>query len=315
MSDSFHENDVPQIQIKRKYTYIGYLFRLRQALKKNAVNIVHAQTSMNAVICVFITLFTHIKVVSSFHGLSFSKSPQIYRDIVFKGSYQLIFVSNHSMELYKQRNTFKGIPNKWNVVHNGIDFSKIKTRANTDNCSCIKLGMVGNFTFARNHLFVCRFLKLLKDNNIQFHFDFIGGQCKGEEECMEQCKTFCDSNGLSNNVSFLGVQKDIPSILAKLDAFIYSTVCDTFGIAVIEAIASGVPTFVNDWSVMQEITMNGSLATIYKTNDENDLLIKFKQFLNNRELWFSKAINSSTKVREIYGIESHIDKLYQIYCK
>lgn len=315
LSDSFQEIDVPQIKLKKNKTYLGYLLKMRRTLLNNKVDIIHAQTSMNAVLCVLLTLFTKIKVVSSFHGLSFSRSNKILRDIVFKGSSELIFVSKYSMELYRQTNPYKNFPHKWNVVHNGIDFSKIITRANTNDRVCIRLGMVGSFTFARNHIFICRFLKLLKQNNVPFHFDFIGGPYKGEEECMEQCKTYCNENGLTNYVSFLGVRKDIPSLLSQFDAFIYSTVCDTFGIAVLEAIATGLPTFVNDWSVMKETTLNGSLATIYKTNDENDLFCKFQEFLNNKELCFAKAMEASQQAKAIFSIENHISKLYQIYSK
>lgn len=315
LSDAFHDIAVPQIKITRNRTLSGYLLKMRYALKINNVDIIHAQTSMNAVLCVILTLFTKTKVASSFHGLSFSRSNKLFRDIVFKGSDQLIFVSKYSMEVYRQTNPYKNFPFKWNVVHNGLDFGKIIMRDNVNASPCIKLGMVGSFTFARNQLCVCRFLKLLKDKNISFHFDFIGGPFKGEEECMEQCKTYCNENGLTNYVSFLGTQRNIPSLLSKLDAFIYSTVCDTFGIAVIEAIATGLPTFVNDWNVMEEVTMDGSLATLYKSNDENDLFCKFQEFLNNKDEWFSKALDASKRVKELYGIENHIDKLYQIYNK
>ena len=43
----------------------------------------------------------------------------------------------------------------------------------------------------------------------------------------------------------------------------------------VEAVASGVPTFVNDWVVMREITDNGKLARLYMSKDPADLLRVF----------------------------------------
>jgi glycosyltransferase involved in cell wall biosynthesis len=52
---------------------------------------------------------------------------------------------------------------------------------------------------------------------------------------------------------------------------------------VIEAIAAGVPVMVNDWPVMKEVTLNGKLATIYKTKSEDSFYECFSDFMNNRE--------------------------------
>lgn len=71
-------------------------------------------------------------------------------------------------------------------------------------------------------------------------------------------------------MGFLGLWDDVPSLLATMDAFVYATRHDSFGIAVVEAMASRVPTFVNDWGVMNELTKGGRYATLYKTDDIED---------------------------------------------
>jgi glycosyltransferase involved in cell wall biosynthesis len=118
---------------------------------------------------------------------------------------------------------------------------------------------------------------------------------------------------MSDCVHFLGSRNDVPAIVENIDAFIYSTDHDTFGIAVVEAMAAGVPVFVNDWEVMIEITNNGEWATIYKTKDEQDLLEKFSIFLQNRDEYAEEAKKTMKLVREKFSIEHHIQELEKVY--
>ena len=111
----------------------------------------------------------------------------------------------------------------------------------------------------------------------------------------------------------MGARSDVPDILTQLDAFIYATDHDTFGIAVIEAMASSVPVFVNDWEVMLEITEGGNYAHLYNTKDPEDLLSKFLPFTANPDLYKQKAEEAARWVRETYSIERHLNQLKETY--
>ena len=111
----------------------------------------------------------------------------------------------------------------------------------------------------------------------------------------------------------MGSRNDVPEILKQLNAFIYSSNHDTFGIAVIEAMYAGIPVFVNDWEVMLEITDGGKHGTIYKSKNEYDLLEKFNHCLNNKEQYIEKAKVDSEWVRENYSINTHLEKLKELY--
>ncbi len=73
---------------------------------------------------------------------------------------------------------------------------------------------------------------------MKFSFLFIGGKEKNNPHLYYECLAFCEENQISDNVIFLGSRPDAQVIIPQLDAFIYSSDHDTFGISVIEAIAS-----------------------------------------------------------------------------
>ena len=160
---------------------------------------------------------------------------------------------------------------------------------------------------------MCQFLKGLKDKGVNFDFYFVGRKSDAEPWRYDNCVKFCVENGLKNCVHFLGARADVPQILKHMDAFLYATDHDTFGIAVIEAVAAGLPTFVNDWEVMTEVVQNGKLATLYKTNDTEDFCEKFMDFVANVDSYKKQAEINASLVRNIYSIESHIERLNELY--
>ena len=173
------------------------------------------------------------------------------------------------------------------------------------------MGMVGNFVDGRDHLTVCRFLKALKEKGVDFEFLFVGKP--SNMDLYRPCVEYCQENGLEREVLFVGSRTDVPNILHQLDAFVYATDHDTFGIAVVEAIAAGVPTFVNDWGVMREITDDGQDAILYETKNVSDLLTRFLSFLEHRTIYLEDAKTSACKIRKKYSIEAHLNNLYFVY--
>ncbi len=176
----------------------------------------------------------------------------------------------------------------------------------------LKLAMVGNFVSVRSQSSLRQFLLDLHNAGVTYDFYFVGKRNEQEPWRYDDCVAFCKEHGL-DEVHFLGARSDVPAILQQLDAFIYATDHDTFGIAVIEAIAAGVPTFVNDWEVMNEITQQGRLATLYRTGDTDDLMTKFMYFMEHQEESKEEAKQHTIAVRELYSIETHITRLNEVY--
>ncbi len=117
-----------------------------------------------------------------------------------------------------------------------------------------------------------------------------------------------------DNVHFLGSRNDVPAILKSIDGFVYSTEHDTFGIAVIEAIAAGLPVVVNDWPVMTEVCGEGNAGIRYfKTDDVDDAAVKISTLIKEIEASKDEAKENAGIVRERFSIEQHIKNLESIY--
>ncbi len=323
--EDFYATKLPFIQCSpKKGRFLSYFKRLRNIFKQNNITIAHAQQWIDAIYAIISTIGSNIKVVQTFHGYDFG-TKGINKWLLKKSiewcdaSY---FVSEAQKQYYIKRYKLK-CTDKLHVVYNGINFSKLDIRkeplelpenkADRPQGGRLKLVMVGNFVPGRAQSSLCQFLKKLRDNKVNFDFYFVGKKSDTEPWRYDNCVQYCKENNLTDCVHFLGARADVPQILKHMDAFLYATDHDTFGIAVIEAVAVGLPTFVNDWEVMTEVVQNGKLATLYKTNDTEDFCAKFMDFVNNVESYKSQAQINAKIVRDVYSIEKHIERLCDLY--
>ena len=311
-SEAFKATGAELIQVKRTGNMLKYMRALRKAVLDNHIDIVHAQTASNAMVSILALLFTRVKVVTTFHGFSFSNAPWWYRKLVYGSSKRVVCVSEYEKRHYESKWKLPA-DNKLRVVYNGIDFSKLDNPqpdiANpvTVDKDVVNMVMVGSFIEGRAQLFVCRVLHRLDQQGIPFHMYFAGRRDEAEPWRYDDCVADCKENGLTDKVSFLGNRTDIPWLLRQMDLFFYATDHDTFGIAVIEAVASGLPVVVNDWEVMKEITRNGEWATLFQTGNEEDCVSKIREWTERRPEAPAEAVRNS------FNIENHIQALNRIY--
>lgn len=322
LSEAYRATGVPMFRIKPNRFKLGYVTKLRRLLKEERVDILHTQTHLNAFIGVFCTLCSKVKLVVTFHGFMLSFLDRVYSQLGLWCADASIFVSKYVQDWYLKQ-TFLAPRKRCHVVYNGIDFSKFDMQYDMPDClkvtpnlpETVKMAMVGNFSSARSQILICQALKILKDKGLcNFNFYFIGKKTDADPEEFDKCVDYCRENGLlDTSIFFMGGRSDVPAILQYMDGFVYATNRDTFGIAVIEAIASGLPAIVNDWSVMKEVTNDGEWASLYETNNVIDCADQIEDFMKNKDWRKEKTLKNAEMVRQHFGIDNHIRNLNEVY--
>lgn len=321
-SDLFHSSGVRMIQLKCRH-YLSYLYQLRKTLLAEKVDIVHAHTQSNALVSVLSLWGTSIPMITTLHGFSFADAGWAYCRFIYRQCKQLICVSQYQRQYY-MRKWKLGESNKLQVVYNGIDFAKLNAVEQKNervrelgNGGRIRLAMVGSFMEGRSQKVIVKSMQVLKESGItNFDFFFVGRRVDSEPWRYDECVKYCKENNLEN-VHFLGGRSDVPSLLKTMDGFVYSTEHDTFGIAVVEAMAAGLPVIVNDWVVMKEITNDGKWATLFRTDDVEDCADKMAELINelqhNKKRVQECTAQIAQEVRAKFSIENHIKQIRQVY--
>ena len=298
----------------KRLGYLQYLLRLRQLLKRENITVVHTQHWLDCIYTWLATIGMQVKIVNTFHGFYSMKG---INGVLCRSSIRMAndvcFVSKYEQEWYQKQIYIAD--SKCHVIYNGIDFSKIDSVEPSiefqDN-SRPRLAMVGNFMPGRDHLTLVRALHLLNERGLKdFVFVFAGKRVEDHSDIFDECKRICEENKI-NNIHFLGARSDVPALLKTMDGFVYSTAHDTFGIAVVEAMAVGLPVVVNDWPVMKEVC--GDAAAYFKSKDVEDCADAIVELLAELPQRKDAAKRNAAIIRNKYSIEAYLARLNAVYC-
>ncbi|MES2588248.1 MAG: glycosyltransferase family 4 protein [Bacteroidota bacterium] len=319
--NDFQQSKVELIQLKPRFLFdLVYLSKLRKAIKKNKIQIIHSHQFLDALYAKLACIGLSVKHVLTFHGFDFkySKKAKFLLSLILKKTDLNLYVSNCLKNHYV--NKFQLDLTKQKVVPNGIAWDKFENSQKSAirqeleiESDTLLFGSVGNFVSGRNQLVLCKFIALLSNQDLKFKFIFVGSFDGKDKGVYQECIDFCTQNNLNDIVLFLGSRKDVPSILYEIDAFFYASQNDSFGIAVVEAISKAIPVFTNDWESMKEITKNGELAFLYKTDDEEDLFLTWDNYFKNKERFLAKINQNALEVKRKYDIKNHLNELNEIY--
>ncbi|MEI3598488.1 MULTISPECIES: glycosyltransferase family 1 protein [unclassified Oceanobacillus] len=138
---------------------------------------------------------------------------------------------------------------KAKIIKNGIDVDKLKFnlkvrdeyRKNYNIEDRFVIGHIGRFYYPKNQDFIIRLFRQLYKNDSNSLLMLIG---TGED--MERIEKEVKLMGLENSVMFLGNRSDIAELLSSMDIFLFPSRYEAFGMAAIEAQASGLTTIVSD---------------------------------------------------------------------
>jgi glycosyltransferase involved in cell wall biosynthesis len=196
-------------------------------------------------------------------------------------------VTKSATHLYACSNTaaswlFKGKSKKAFILKNGIDYSQfqfsldvrkvIRTKLQLDNNSLV-IGHVGRFSHPKNHLFLLEVFSELLKKIPNAQLVLVGGgtlKSKIEEKVKEL--------HLEENVKLLGIREDIHLLLQAFDLFVFPSLHEGLGVALIEAQAAGLPCIISD-SITNEVDMGVGMVQYVP--------------LKNKKVWVERILNAA----------------------
>jgi glycosyltransferase involved in cell wall biosynthesis len=88
---------------------------------------------------------------------------------------------------------------------------------------------------------------------------------RGEEE--ERLRALAVEHGIADRVTLLGFRKDVPDILAAADVFVMPSLSEGLPLALVEAMAAGLPVVVSDVGGVPEVAVAGREAILVPPGD------------------------------------------------
>ena len=224
--------------------YVPY--RLKKILDTENAEVIHAHMTVLKYLKPISKELFNCKLFYTCHSL-----PERYFSGMHKEEYECgkYLIKNNNLRLIGlHKDMADELNNMFNVkntavINNGIDFNRFKG-IDTEKKEIRKklgipenafvLGHVGRFHPVKNHKFIVQVFEKLKEKKKNSFLLLVGD---GDET--NNIKKMLDERKLQNDYLILSNRTDIPEILKTMDVFIFPSIAEGLGIALVEAQVSG----------------------------------------------------------------------------
>lgn len=147
------------------------------------------------------------------------------------------------------------------VLENGIDLSLYMFPTEKHPREPLILTSVGRLISAKGQAFLLRAFATIQDRIPYAELRLVGDGPDGGE-----LKELAESLGITDQVHFLGHQKNVALLLASTDIFVFASESEGLSNSVLEAMAMGVPSVVVDAPGVSECHVNGETGFVSPRN-------------------------------------------------
>lgn len=286
--------------------------------KHQEYKIVHGHINSSAAIYLSVAKKCGLKTIVHSHATK--NTEKSLRNLAFKiMSYPIRYIADYFFACSQQAgedrfgnnvtksNSFKVLPN--GIVVDNYTFNKniradIRKKYDVVESKYI-IGHVGRFTYAKNHDFLIDILKNVVKQNENVELWLFG-----DGELKEKIYEKVVSLNLEKYVRFMGVKANINEFLQAIDCFVFPSLFEGLGIALIEAQAAGIPC-VASTAIQEEADVGAKLLNTLPINEGAvmwaDMVLKLNGY---------KRENTSEFVRESnYDIKNSANLLCRFYCE
>ena len=189
------------------------------------------------------------------------------------------------------------------VIYNGCAAAAIAERAararRTRRGGGFVVGMVARLEQHKDQPTLIRAARLLADQGVACRVRLVG-----EGSRRAELERLIASERQGGAVELLGMRRDIPELLGQIDLFVFSTTpSEGLGIALIEAMAAGVPVVASDVGACREVLDGGELGLLVPPRDPAALAAAIEQVRAQPDAAAARARRAQRKAFDVFGAE------------
>ena len=158
---------------------------------------------------------------------------------------------------------------------------------------------VANFVSVKNHPHLIRALAETREDIVLV----LAGEYM-DAPYVAEVRSLVDQLGLKERVRFLGKVEDTPALLGAVDVFAFCSHQEACPVAVLEAMACGVPCVVTDIPAMSDIHRTGETALVVAQNDIKAFARALDELAQNSQARQLLGEKARQRVEEFFSTET-----------
>jgi len=215
-------------------------------------------------------------------------------------------------------------PEKITVIQNGIDLKRIAdARSRFDRAKFCRrwdlpvesslVGSIGTLTLLKGHEDFLQAAAKLQDSTPPAFFIVSGTENAATKQYRQRLESLIQQLGLTNRVRLLGRMDDISGLYCALEVFVSASHSESFGLAIVEAMAAGAAVVATDTAGAQEIIEDGRSGVLIPIGAVSPMAEEVGRLLVDSRRRKELADNARRIVNERFSLERMVAETEAVY--
>jgi len=258
--------------------------------------------------------FNTLIIITTIHNLDFYRKEKKYFFLRLLDSYlsrfndKIITVSKSVMDFTIKNQNIS--PYKFVIIYNSVDIERFKpsSRNNKLNNNNFTVGFLGRLHKQKDLPTLLKAAELVYKENKRIKF-LIGGQGPEKEKLLK----IANNLNLMHTVTFIDYVSDVVNFFTKIDIFVLSSIIEGHPLALLEAMASGLPCVATDAGGISETIINGESGFVVEKSNPLQLAKRIIEIANNTQLQQKMGRKGRKIVEETFNSIIFAQKHHWLY--
>ena len=203
---------------------------------------------------------------------------------------------------------------KITVVHNGIDTGRFENVASTiGDDKRVVIGTVGHLAPIKGHDIFLRAAALIAPRRPELRFVIFGEDKSRQMENRKSLEKLVEELNLNGSVTMPGWRDDVPAALSSLTMFVSAARSEPFGLAIVEAMAAGLPIVASASEGAREIIEDGVSGKLVPVDDADALARAIDDLLDDPHERLRLSRNAQLAARERFSLMRMASETERVY--
>jgi len=312
--------------LKNKYCLVKTIFKIRNFLNINSIDIIHTHSLVAAFYMSLSILFkNNISIINTLHGkaektgglrsLKESISRMIvYSTIRYKRDAKMICVSS---DLYEWSRKILKIPlNKLKIINNGISINDCKiNKVKRENYGVLKndfvAAIIGRLTEVKGHIYLFEAVRnLLKDYNKNNKFKLL---VIGDGPLYNDLNEYCIENNITKTIIMMGHIHNAIDMISICDIIIIPSLHEGIPYSMLEGMLLEKPILASNVGGIKEVIINNYNGILVPPKDSNIIKDKIIELMETPEIRRIIAANGKNTVMNRFLSDGMAKETIQAY--
>lgn len=297
---------------------IGWVVRLRRLVRQRRYDVVHTHMPLPAVAARLALGPGRPRLVHTEHNMwnRYRMPTYVANLVTYAVNDHVLAVSGAVAQSIERRRVprVRPLPPIEVLVH-GIDLAAASTSTPAEvrerlglPANALVVGTVGNLTPKKDHRTLLDAFARLRPHQTGGHLLVVGS---GPLEAALRAQVA--ALGLSGRVHFLGMRDDVPDLLTAMDVFVLSSLFEGLSIALVEALAAGLPCVITDVGGMPEVVAHRVEGLVVPPADARSLAAALRELLESpgTRLAMAEAARRRATAFDIAPSTRRIEQIYR----